>query len=59
MKKRIIEAFEDGEEEEEERQEQQPPRNITKNIHGQIRKYSFLNTVKSLEELDNLRLKVR
>jgi hypothetical protein len=46
------------EEEEQQQQQGQPPRKITKNHRGQIRKYIFLKTVKSMEELDNLRFKV-
>ena len=34
------------------------PREITKNVRGQIREYSYLNTVKSMDEMDNLRFKV-
>jgi hypothetical protein len=37
---------------------QKPAKKITKNILGQIRKYCFLDTVKSMEELDNIRFKV-
>jgi ribosomal protein S28E/S33 len=38
--------------------EVEPQREITKNVKGQIRKYDFLKTVQSLEELDQLRFKV-
>jgi hypothetical protein len=37
---------------------EEPPKIITKNVKGEIRKYNFLTTVKSLEELDKLRFKV-
>jgi hypothetical protein len=38
---------------------EEPPRIITNNVRGQNRKYIFLTTVHSLEELDKLRFKVR
>jgi hypothetical protein len=36
----------------------QPPNEITKIIMGQTRKYHYLESVKSVEELDKLRFKV-
>jgi ribosomal protein S28E/S33 len=36
----------------------EPPKIMTKNVKGEIRKYDFLTTVQSLEELDKLRFKV-
>jgi hypothetical protein len=48
----------DGGEDDKVPQQQQPPKKISKNINGRIKKYNFLKTVKSLEELDNFRLKV-
>jgi hypothetical protein len=50
-------ADENGDEEEYTQLE--PPRNITKNIKGDLRKYHFLKTVKSLEEMDKLRFEVK
>jgi hypothetical protein len=45
---------------EEEEQTEQPPRKITTNkVGGQKREYHFLKTVKSMEELDKFRSKVR
>jgi hypothetical protein len=35
-----------------------PPRKITKNVRGQIRKYVYVKSVKSMEELDKFRFKV-
>jgi hypothetical protein len=37
---------------------QQPPKKITRKINGQIRKYNFMKTMKSLDELDKFRFKV-
>jgi hypothetical protein len=44
--------------EQDEQEQKQPPRKVTKNINGQKRDYNFLKSVKSLEELDNIRFKV-
>jgi hypothetical protein len=41
-----------------EEQPRQPPNEITKIIMGQTRKYHYLESVKSIEELDKLRFKV-
>jgi hypothetical protein len=49
-------ASEDDNENEEE--EDEPPRNIVKNIMGQKREYHLLQTVKTLEEVDNIRFEV-
>jgi hypothetical protein len=35
-----------------------PPKKLTKKIGGKIRKYDFLKTVKSMDELDKFRFKV-
>jgi hypothetical protein len=40
-------------------EEEGPPKIMTKNVRGQIRKYYFLKTVQSLEELDKLTFEVR
>jgi hypothetical protein len=47
------------EDEAEKQQQKQPPRKVTKKVKGQIRDYNFLKSVKSLEELDNFRFKVK
>jgi hypothetical protein len=47
-----------GREDNEKEEEQQPPRKITRSIRGRQKKYHYLDTVKSVEELDKLRLKV-
>jgi hypothetical protein len=39
-------------------QQHQPSKKITKIISGQIRKYDYLTTLKSMDELDKFRLKV-
>jgi hypothetical protein len=44
--------------EDDKEQEHQPPRKITRSIRGRKQKYCYLKTVKSVEELDQLRLKV-
>jgi hypothetical protein len=36
----------------------QPSKKITKIIKGQIRKYDYLTTLKSMDDLDKFRLKV-
>jgi hypothetical protein len=59
MKRRNIAVADEEEEEEGPQGEvQQLPRNITENVRGEIRKYDFLKTVKSFEELDKFRFKV-
>jgi hypothetical protein len=50
MKKR------NGDENEDE--EPPPPRKMIKTVRGQERKYQFLMTVKSLDELDHIRFEV-
>jgi hypothetical protein len=40
-------------------EQQQPSKKITKIIRGQIRKYDYLTTLKSMDALDKFRLKVR
>jgi ribosomal protein S28E/S33 len=59
MPKRKIMKGEQNVVEENEEKEDDRPRIITRNVKGQLRKYSFLKTVHSLEELDKLRFKVR
>jgi hypothetical protein len=40
-------------------QPKEPPRTVTRNIRGgQLREYNFLESVNSMEELENLRFKV-
>jgi hypothetical protein len=60
---KVREDEEDDEEEDdkndEEEQKQPPPRNISKKMMGALKKYRFLRTVKSMEELDEFRFKVR
>jgi hypothetical protein len=46
-------------EEDEDDEEGQPQRNITKMRDGKEKKYRLLKTVKSMEELDKFRFKVR
>jgi flagellar motor switch protein FliG len=41
-----------------EQQQQEPPRKLTKSRGGQMMEYNFLESVKSVEELDKLRFKV-
>jgi hypothetical protein len=59
------EIGEDDEEEEaigdedDEDEEGQPPRNITKKMKGKEKKYRLVKTVKSMDELDKFRYKVR
>jgi hypothetical protein len=43
---------------EDENEEQQPPRRMIKIVRGQERKYQFLKTVKSVDELDHIRYEV-
>jgi hypothetical protein len=38
--------------------EEGAPRKITKNVRGQNRKYVYVKSVKSLDELDKFRFKV-
>jgi hypothetical protein len=61
MKRRNT-ADEDNKEEllqEEEEEQEPPPRKMSRRVKGgQIRKYYFLETVKSLEEMDKIRFKV-
>jgi hypothetical protein len=38
--------------------EHQPPKKIYKNVKGQIRKYHYLKTMKSMEDLDKFRFMV-
>jgi hypothetical protein len=46
------------EEEEEEQLQEEPAKKKTRNVRGQIRKYYFMKSVKSMEELDKFRFKV-
>jgi hypothetical protein len=46
-------------EDEEDEELKQPPKKITKNVRGKIREYYFVETVKSMKELDKFRLKVK
>jgi hypothetical protein len=39
-------------------QEEQSPKEISKEVNGKIRKYHFLKTVTSVEELDKIGFKV-
>jgi hypothetical protein len=54
--------YEEDEDEEdvigEEEELQEPPRKMTKIIRGKKKKYLFLKTLKSMEELDKFRFKV-
>jgi hypothetical protein len=47
---------EDGDEED--KDEQQPAKKITRILYGQIMKYNYVKTVKSMDELDKFRFKV-
>jgi hypothetical protein len=38
---------------------QQPPRMVTQIVNGQQREYHYLKTVKSFEELDTFRIRVK
>jgi hypothetical protein len=58
MKRRNTAVPDEEEEEGPQEEVQQPPREITKNVKGDIRKYNFLKTVKSMEELDKFRFQV-
>jgi hypothetical protein len=42
----------------EDEDEKQPPRKMIKTVRGQERKYQFLKTVKSVDELDHIRFEV-
>jgi hypothetical protein len=42
----------------EDEDEEQPPRKMIKTVRGQQRKYQFLKTVKSMDELDQIRFEV-
>jgi hypothetical protein len=60
-KRRITATYKDDDAEEEEPQPeemQKPPKKMTKNFRDGVRTYSYVKTVKSLEELDNFRFKV-
>jgi hypothetical protein len=50
MKKRNADEYEE--------EEKPPPRKMIKTVRGQQRKYQFLKSVKSLDELDHIRFKV-
>jgi hypothetical protein len=68
-KEEVEDEEEDGDEEgndeeeeatgEEDEDDEEPPRNITKMRDGKEKKYRLLKTVKSMEELDKFRFKVR
>jgi hypothetical protein len=40
-------------------QEEQPPRKMSRTVKGQIKEYYFLKTVKSIEEMNEIRFKVK
>jgi hypothetical protein len=54
-----VDEDEENDDAEEQLQQKQPPRKVTKKFKGgQKRDYTFLKSVKSVEELDNIRFKV-
>jgi hypothetical protein len=58
MKKRNVEDEE--QESPQQQQDVQPPkRKINKKVLGKIRKYYYVKTVKSMEELEKFRFKVK
>jgi hypothetical protein len=58
MEDKEIKIEQQEEDNAEEQHPKQPPMKITKNRKGQKREYTFLETVKSVEELDNVRFEV-
>jgi translation elongation factor EF-Ts len=56
--KNVAKSLPKKQQQEEKEEQEQPSKKITKIISGQIRKYYYLTTLKSMDDLDKFRLKV-